>query len=68
MSGKGVIGVGPFFERLRGIATESQDGRGSADDHDVELVRDGRGRMVNAKTGAFMFVPVEAEDEGGEGE
>ena len=57
-----------FLDQLRGVATESQDGRGSADDHDVELVRDGRGRMVNAKTGAFMFAPVEAEDEGGEGE
>ena len=57
-----------FLDRLRGVATESQDGRGSADDHDVELVRDGRGRMVNAKTGAFMFAPVEPEEEGGESE
>jgi len=57
-----------FLDRLRGVATESQDGRGSADDRDVELVRDGRGRMVNAKTGAFVFAPVEAEDESGEGE
>ncbi len=57
-----------FLDRLRGVATESQDGRGSADDHDVELVRDGRGRMVNVKTGAFMFAPVEVEEEGGESE
>ncbi len=57
-----------FLDRLRGVATEGQDGRGSADDHDIDLVRDGRGRMVNAKTGAFMFAPVETEDESGEGE
>ena len=61
-----------FLDRLRGVATESQDGRGSANDHDIELVRDGRGRMVNAKTGTFMFAPVEVEvdieDESGEGE
>lgn len=60
--------MGFLVDRLRGVATEEQDGRGSADDHDVELVRDGRGRMVNAKTGAFVFAAVESEDEGGDGE
>lgn len=58
--------MGFLFERLRGVATESQDGRGSVEDRDVELVRDGRGRLVDAKTGAIRFTPVEAEDEGGD--
>jgi len=60
--------MGALFDRFRGVATEGQDGRGSADDHDVELVRDGRGRMVNVKTGVIHYSPVETEDEGGEGE
>ncbi len=57
-----------MFEQFRGVATENQDGRGAADDRDVELVRDGRGRLVNAKTGVLMYAPVEAEDEGGDDE
>lgn len=57
-----------MFERFRGVATENQDGRGAADDRDVELVRDGRGRLVNAKTGVLMYAPVEVEEEGGDDE
>jgi len=60
--------MGSLFERLRGVATENQDGRGAVDDRDVELVRDGRGRLVNAKTGVLMYTPVEVEDEGGDDE
>jgi len=59
--------MGTLFERLRGVATESQDGRGSVDDRNLELVRDGRGRLIDAKTGVLHFAPVEVEDEGGDG-
>lgn len=60
--------MGALLDRLHGVATESQDGRGGADDRDIELVRDGHGRLVNPATGVVHFTPVEPKDEGGDAE
>lgn len=43
---------------LIGIATEAQD----AESPDTALVRDARGRVVDAATGEFIAAPHEAEE------